>query len=108
MSAKLLFRLTVAAVFAFVSFTWIFFRADTLADARLIIRRIATAEWGTANIPILMVALVAAVWGYAFLYESRFRDLLKTGFVRVSLAVAMVLYVCLCASGGGAFIYFQF
>ena len=55
-----------------------------------------------------MVALVAAVWVYAFLYESRFRDLLKTGFVRVGLAVAMILYLCLCASGGGAFIYFQF
>ncbi|MCE9608684.1 MAG: hypothetical protein K8R23_00490 [Chthoniobacter sp.] len=96
------------AVFAFVSFTWIFFRADSLADANLIIRRIATAGWGSANLPVLMVALVAAVWGYAFLYESRFRDLLKTSGVRVSLAVMMVLYLCLCASGGGAFIYFQF
>ena len=97
-----------AGVFAFVSFTWIFFRADSLPDAMLIIRRIATAGWGVSNIPVLMVALIAAIWGYAFLYESRFRDFLKTGFVRVGLAVAMVLYLCLCASGGGAFIYFQF
>ena len=97
-----------AAVFAFVSFTWIFFRADSLPDAMLIIRRIATAGWGTPNIPVLMLALVAATWAYAFVYESRFRDFLKTGYVRVSLAVAMVLYLCLCGSGGGAFIYFQF
>lgn len=95
-------------VFAFVSFTWIFFRAESLPDALVIIRRIATAGWGVSNVPVLMVALVAAVWGYAFLYESRCRDILKTGFVRVGLAVAMVLYICLCASGGGAFIYFQF
>jgi hypothetical protein len=26
----------------------------------------------------------------------------------VSVAAFMVLYLCLCASGGGAFIYFQF
>jgi hypothetical protein len=26
----------------------------------------------------------------------------------VSLAVAMVVYLCVCSSGGGAFIYFQF
>lgn len=97
-----------AAVFAFVSFTWIFFRADSLPDALLIIRRIATAGWGISNIPVLMVALIAAVWGYAFLYESRFRSFLKPGFVRVGLAVLMILYLCLCASGGGAFIYFQF
>jgi len=97
-----------AGVFAFVSFTWIFFRAESLPDALRIIRRIATAGLGVSNVPMLMIALIAAAWGYAFLYESRFREFLKTGFVRVGLAVAMVLYLCLAASGGGAFIYFQF
>ena len=97
-----------AAVFAFVSFAWIFFRAATLPDALLILRHIASAEWGIANIPMLMLALIAAVWGYAALYESRFRDFLQTGLVRVGLAVAMILYLCLCGSGGGTFIYFQF
>jgi hypothetical protein len=28
--------------------------------------------------------------------------------VRVGLASAMILYLCLCSSGGGTFIYFQF
>ena len=96
------------AVFAFVTFTWIFFRAETLSDALLIIRRIGTASWGAANIPGLMLLLILSVWIYAFVYESRFRGLLKSGVIRVGLAVAMVLYLCLCASGGGAFIYFQF
>ena len=32
----------------------------------------------------------------------------RRGFVRVSVAVCMVLYLCVCSSGGGAFIYFQF
>ena len=43
-----------------------------------------------------MLALIAAVWGYAALYESRFRAFLQTGLVRVGLAVAMILYLCLC------------
>ena len=55
-----------------------------------------------------MAALVGSVWLYEFWYESRFRDLLKTGFVRVGVAVGMVLYLCLCSTGGGTFIYFQF
>ena len=79
-----------------------------LNGCRIIIRRIATAGWGVSNIPVLMLALIAAVWGYAFVYESRFRAFLQSSFVRVSLAVAMLLYLCLGASGGGAFIYFQF
>jgi D-alanyl-lipoteichoic acid acyltransferase DltB (MBOAT superfamily) len=97
-----------AAVFLFVSFTWIFFRADTLSDALLIVRRIFSAACQDPLIPLLMVFLVALVWLYQFLYESRFRDVLKLGFVRVSLAVFMVIYLCVCSSGGGAFIYFQF
>ena len=37
-----------------------------------------------------------------------FRRLLETAPVRVLLAVGMVLYLCVCSSGGGTFIYFQF
>ncbi len=97
-----------AGVFVFVSFTWIFFRAGSMDEAMLIIRRIFTAPWRDPHVPALMVLLVALVWLYEFLYESRFRDYLKTGVVRVGVAVFMVLYICLCSSGGGAFIYFQF
>ncbi len=96
------------AVFMFVSFTWIFFRADSLHDALFIVQRIFTGAWQDPQIPMLMVALVAMVWLYEFLYESQFRPLLKTAVVRVALAVFLVIYLCLCSSGGGAFIYFQF
>ena len=95
-------------VFSFVSFTWIFFRAETVTDAWLIIRRIATAGWQSPQMPLLMGALIGAVWIYEFLYESRFRDSLRSNAVRVTAAVGMLLYLCLCSSGGGAFIYFQF
>ena len=50
----------------------------------------------------------SVVWLYQFLLESRFRALLARGPVRVAFAVCMVLYLCVCSSGGGAFIYFQF
>jgi D-alanyl-lipoteichoic acid acyltransferase DltB (MBOAT superfamily) len=95
-------------VFAFVSFTWIFFRAESLSDALLIVKRIFTGVWQDPQIPALMILLVLMVWLYQLAYESRFREMLKFNFVRVGLATLMMLYLCLCSSGGGAFIYFQF
>jgi D-alanyl-lipoteichoic acid acyltransferase DltB (MBOAT superfamily) len=97
-----------AGVFLFVTFTWIFFRADSLADALLIVRRTFTATWQNPYFPALMLGLVAVVWMYEFLYESRFRELLQSSFIRVGVAVGLLLYLCVCSSGGGAFIYFQF
>jgi D-alanyl-lipoteichoic acid acyltransferase DltB (MBOAT superfamily) len=97
-----------AWVFVYVCFAWIFFRATSVADAFLIIRRIFTAAWQDPQIPALMLAMVGAIWLYQFLYESRLRPALRLGVVRVSLAVGMMLYLFLCASGGGTFIYFQF
>ena len=97
-----------AWVFAYVCFAWIFFRATSLEDALLIVRRIFSAAWGSPHLPALMIALVAAVWLYQYVYESRLRPLLRFGFVRVALAVCMMLYLGLCSSGGGTFIYFQF
>jgi alginate O-acetyltransferase complex protein AlgI len=95
-------------VFVFVSFTWIFFRASSLSEALLIVRRIFTGAWTDPQMPLLMMGLVTMVWVYQLCYESRWRTLLQTGLVRVGVAVAMVVYLTLCASGGGAFIYFQF
>jgi D-alanyl-lipoteichoic acid acyltransferase DltB (MBOAT superfamily) len=97
-----------AWVFVYVCFTWIFFRAASLADALLIIRRIVGAAWSDPHIPALMLSLVGLVWAYQFIYESRLRPVLSTAPVRVALAVGMMLYLCLCSSGGGTFIYFQF
>ncbi len=95
-------------VFLFVSFTWIFFRADNLSTAWLIVRRIFSSAWSDPQIPGLMLLLMAVVWLYQFLYESRLREYLAATPVRVSLAAAMIVYLCVCSSGGGAFIYFQF
>ena len=97
-----------AWVFLYVSFAWIFFRAASLADARLIVRRIFAAVWSDPQVPALMLLLVMMVWAYQFACESRLRPALSRTPVRVALAVGMMLYLCLCSSGGGTFIYFQF
>jgi D-alanyl-lipoteichoic acid acyltransferase DltB (MBOAT superfamily) len=97
-----------AGVFAYVTFAWIFFRATSMSDALLILKRIGTAAWSNPGIPALMLLLVGVVWLYQFTYESRLRPVLSTSAVRVTLAVGMMLYLCLCSSSGGAFIYFQF
>jgi D-alanyl-lipoteichoic acid acyltransferase DltB (MBOAT superfamily) len=95
-------------VFAYVCFAWIFFRAVTVNDALLIVERIFTAIWRQPQMPALMIGLIAMVWIYQLMYESRLRGLLRFSPVRVSIAVCMMLYICLCSSGGGTFIYFQF
>jgi hypothetical protein len=97
-----------AWVFAYVCFAWIFFRATSLSDAMLIVTRICRGAWDNPGIPALMVLLVTLVWLYQGLYESQLRRGLATSHMRVVLATAMILYMCLCSSGGGAFIYFQF
>jgi D-alanyl-lipoteichoic acid acyltransferase DltB (MBOAT superfamily) len=95
--------------FCFVTFAWIFFRAESFADARLIVSRIA--EFGTADprCPLLLLALVCTVWGYQFAYESRLRNVLGWAPVRMGIVVLMVFYIVVFAmSGVRGFIYFQF
>ena len=95
-------------VFVFVCFAWIFFRAESLSDATTVVRGIFTKPWEDPACPALMVLLVAAVWCYQWMSESQYRELLQLGSVKVVMAVAMIVYLALAASGGGAFIYFQF
>ena len=95
-------------VFLFVCFAWIFFRAASLPDALLIIRRIFTAPWHDPQMPALLLLMVGLIWLYEALYESGCRVYLQRAPVRVATAVFMILYLFLFSSGGGSFIYFQF
>jgi hypothetical protein len=98
-------------VFTFVTFTWIFFRAQSLDDAWLIIDRICTSGWADPRIPLLMAGLVLAVWLYQLLYTSRLplREVLNAAPVRVGLAVLMIAYLLIVAQPSTKqFIYFQF
>ena len=97
------------AVFGVVWFAWIFFRADNLSDAWLIVVRIFTADWADPQLPVLACMLIAGVWLYQAVYESTARRLLEPAAVRIALIVAMILYLLTAAGSSAApFIYFQF
>jgi D-alanyl-lipoteichoic acid acyltransferase DltB (MBOAT superfamily) len=98
-------------VFTFVMFTWIFFRAQNLTDARLIISRIFTTGWTDPHFPLLMAVLIGAVWVYQLLYTSRsaLGRLLLAEPVKVGLAAVMIAYLAIIAQPSTKqFIYFQF
>ncbi len=96
------------ATFAFVCLAWIFFRAGSLGDAMSILTKIFAGAWHTPQVPALMLLLVGLIWLYQFVFESRFKAILHTPAVRVGVAVGMIIYLCIFATEGGAFIYFQF
>jgi alginate O-acetyltransferase complex protein AlgI len=99
------------AVFTFVTFTWIFFRAQSLSDAGLIISRIFTTGWADPRFPVLMAILVLAVWAYQLIYTSRLSlyQWIDTEPVRVGLAALMITYLAIVAQPSTKqFIYFQF
>ena len=98
------------AVFTFVSFTWIFFRAQSMTDAWLIISRIFTTGWSDPRFPVVMAILVLAVWAYQLFYTSgSLRWLVDVAPVRVGLAALMIAYLAIVAQPGTKqFIYFQF
>ncbi len=95
--------------FHIVSFAWIFFRADNIAEAWLIIQRIFTGATAAAQVPVLMFGMVGAVWIYQFIYESQARRILEAKVVRVTLMLIMLLYlITFATSAQEPFIYFQF
>ena len=98
-----------AGVFLFVCFTWIFFRAQSIEDAWLIVTRILGSGLADPRFPLLALGLVLVVWVYQFVYESRVREVLAWGPLRVAMVVCMALYLVVFSSTGDqAFIYFAF
>ncbi|MGQ9573761.1 MAG: MBOAT family O-acyltransferase [Thermoguttaceae bacterium] len=96
-------------VFLFVSFGWIFFRAESWADARLIIARIARFAWADPAVPWVFLAMVGAVWLYQAIYESKLRAALHPAPVRIGIVVLLILGTAVFAqSGVQPFVYSQF
>jgi alginate O-acetyltransferase complex protein AlgI len=96
-------------VFAFVAFAWIFFRAHSFADAQLIVTRIFTSSWTDPAFPLLAAGMIASVWAYQFIHDSRIRRVLQLAPVRVAIVVLMILYLAIAPGAEGQpFIYFQF
>lgn len=96
-------------VFGFVTFAWIFFRAESITDAWLIVARIFSSGAADPYCPLLALALTFAVWLYQFVCESRLRRLLEPRPVRVAIIILMILYMAIfAASSEKPFIYQQF
>ena len=104
-------------VFAFVSFAWIFFRAESITDACTIVARIFTwapAERGPSGLanpycPLLALAFVFSVWLYQFIYESRLKWVVQLRAVRIGIVIFMIFYLVIFAtSSEQPFIYSQF
>ena len=91
-----------------IFFAWVFFRAESVGDALVVIRGMWQHEWIDPACPIMMLALVFAVWIHEWISESKYAWILSLSVVKISLALAMIAYLTLAASGGGEFIYFQF
>jgi D-alanyl-lipoteichoic acid acyltransferase DltB (MBOAT superfamily) len=98
-------------VFAFVTFTWIFFRAQTWEKSSLVIQRIFTTDWVDPKFPLLMAFMILAVWLYQLIYagQGAIRRVLEWNVVKVSMAAVMLAYLLMAAqSSMKQFIYFQF
>lgn len=96
-------------VFALVTLAWIFFRAESVSDAWTIVARIFTSGWADPRCPVLVLVLIACVWCYQAICESRLRWVVALAPVRIAMVVFMVLYLLIMpASGTQGFIYLQF
>ena len=97
------------SVFVFVTFAWIFFRAESLSDAVLIVKGIFTAGLANPNFPILALFFCLSIWIYQFLFESRIRKFLDWTPLKIGVTCLMLLYLMIfTTSGHEAFIYLQF
>ena len=110
--ARLLRRL---AVFHFVAFAWVFFRADTIGGALAVLARLVTGLGGVGTAVTPAVLLLVAV-GIGIQYvPRRLLDGTETTFSRagwvlqgLALAVGLFLIDTLGAQGAAEFIYFGF
>ena len=96
------------SVFTFVTFTWIFFRAESLSDATLIIERILTAGIGTSDFPLVALFMCFSIWAYQFLFESRAGRFLEWAPARMGIVILIFCFLVFSEPSHEPFIYFQF
>ena len=96
-------------VFAFVSLTWVFFRAGNLPEAHHHPEPHGHDALDRRAVPLTGYVLASGLWAYEYAAESRFAGLLALAPVKVATALAMILYLLFfTTSRSQAFIYFQF
>lgn len=101
-------------VFAFVMITWIFFRVGmlrngTIHDAWQILVRIFSSSWlADPRVPLLPLAFILVIWTYQFMFNSKVQNALKPAWVKVTLAVLMIVTLFICQQAPAKFIYGAF
>ena len=96
-------------IFHLVCLTWIFFRAETFGKAVQVLKGIFSFEWGDPRFSIVALLFMAAVFGYQYVYESRYKKLLEFSGIKIFFMVAMILYMIFFrTSGYEIFLYFRF
>lgn len=96
-------------VFVFVTFAWIFFRAENITDAWTIITGIFNFKFVNPYCPVLALVFIFTVWIYQFMYESPLKRILESRLVRFVIMFLIVFYlIAFAPSSVQPFIYFQF
>jgi len=113
-------NISMLLTFSFVCFTYIFFRANTVSDAFLIIKNIGSFSFTDQSIIIPQmnkIELVIAFLSIAFLESVQLiqgkvqlrQFIYKRGSMfRWTLYVVFVSYILFFRTSGAQFIYFQF
>jgi alginate O-acetyltransferase complex protein AlgI len=105
----------VLLTFIFVSFSWIFFRADKFETAFIIIKRIIQLETGVVYIYVYFLILgvfvfLAHIYSLLKNHGNGFYPLLKLATFRSKLALSIIIWIIIAFSyvGDTAFIYQKF
>ncbi len=98
------------AVFNLAAFGWIFFCSKALDKAWGFVKILFSwSGEGISLVPWYMFALVAAVWGYQLVYDSKFRRYLEFAPVRYLLmALVILLIMAVPGDANQKFLYFDF
>ncbi|MBI2179324.1 MAG: MBOAT family protein [Deltaproteobacteria bacterium] len=105
----------IAFTFLCVCIGWVLFRAESMTDAWLILRRMFTLSEGqtfeTAEVAIALAAWTAVILGHLVSSYIDMRSALRwlpAPVIATGMAVVFLLVQVLMPHRGGAFIYFQF
>lgn len=97
------------AVFTVIVFTWIFFRAESGADAFSYISGIFTSGYSTPAAPVFMLVLMLICYIYGWLKEYGYMKFMERPETRSLAVILMLGWIFFFAQADASdFIYFQF
>ncbi|HPJ34307.1 MAG TPA: MBOAT family O-acyltransferase [Spirochaetota bacterium] len=96
-------------MFIIIVFTWIFFRAESGADAFTYLEGILSSGLTAPSMPVIMMIMILVCYIYGWLKEYGFMKFMESYRARGIAVLLMLIWIFLFASAGSnEFIYFQF